>query len=1207
MEKNNVKNKIRITALLLSGTLLCPQMAFSMAMPDSFDNILTNGGFETADGYGFPEGWMSDGQNLIPNGDFEGNTLSSGYNLANNKAMQYKVAGGATKVEVCENQNAPTILGKYALRATWENAETLKWGGAHVQDDTYGVIPISYGSSYIMRAFAKSGDSSHFTDSKDRFQFNLVSSYKNNASGSYDNKVYDNVWIPTTEWKEFSKTFTVPQKGDVTDVDGGPYVKRYQVITANAKVLGAELYVDNFSMEKISRCDEEECASGSKSLKIVAYDDGLDEVWTSNTVSGIRQGSDLVFGASFKGTANAAIRLVYFDMYGEIVSVEEKAIDAASDWEDYVYSSIVPDGATEVALELSTADKSGTVWFDDCFIGKRNKAANLQEEKYQMWFSANYSALYKGGEHIKAAVAARYYRYFKEDKYLQNAVTSYKTMMALWQADKSNMASLADDFFSGNYIVETYMMLKKLGYTTEEEEALMLEYMDDFVRFGIIDSHNQVSARAVAIAYAVKVFPDYENTPSWQEWLDSYWAILDKDHDFQEDAGDYNAIMMRDVIRWLDVAGMEEELLEDGWRDMFKRYLYQLAPNGSMPEYGDDFYGRTNDWIYIFEYLADLYNDAEFAYGARKAFDWGVKNARSGCIVTTETLELLPRLYGGEPKEPELGSMITTRRLTGGEEAMNKILLRNEKGYVWIENTYNLSHSHVNAKGAVTYYEYDNVPLFHSFERRYTDPRFQNRLALLPEDEPFPFDGVIGSQMNPGRAKTGIWYHDELNLKKLPPATYENLNLRDIDRLLLRLSKEKEDHVLVTVDNIRLEGPKGVKMIYDFEDGSKGKFTSNKCSVTDGGYESDKAMTVRVDTTGVFYYANIAERFDITEYDTLKWDWKTATDDGKTETGLWFMVRAIDNDCLTELAKDTSNDRGNGNCYIEMQPGEVDTYYTYIADAKVEDRDGDSFAEVELNDFFSTGSVQKRRILLTKEGYLIIQDTLYPDEKADGMRAGSIWGLYNIKERGDNWFLQAGEKLWYDGISDTNGRTNGMFVKFSDKNNRIDSVSVAQNAQTQSASRIVEAGKTESFITVVAPNINDAKSGSEINETIQIHCDLPDASGVCYETPEGTVHIEFPEEGGFKVTRGNEFVYKPELSIEDESVTLKSVVYGNEKPVLAFYKDNALVKVITDIPKTDRGAFGEYSITAPVDGANLVKAFVWNSMKPLAYTKLEAE
>ena len=1198
-----MKNKMRITALLLSGVLLCPQWAvFSAQMPDSFENILENPGFEMADSCGFPIGWESDGKNLIPNGDFEGNSLSSGYNLANNKAMKYTKAGGAEKVEVCENKDAPSVLGAYSLKATW--GEELKWGGAHVQDDTYGLIPLSYGSSYIMRAFVKSGDNSHFTAAKDRFQFNLVTNYKKITSN--DNVVDDSSWIPTTEWKEYSKVFTVPDRTTLAEAANSPYVRRYQVRTGNARVAGAELYVDNFSMEKLSRCDEAEKKSGNKALKIVAYDDGLDEVWTSKASGGIRQGREIVFGASSKGTADAHIRLVYYNMYGDRIVSDEKEIKKSDSWQDYLFSSTVPDDAESVSLELAVKDKSGTVWFDDCFIGKRNEAANQQEERYSTWFNANYSALYKGEEHIKAAVAARFYRYYKKDKYLTNAVTSYKTMMAMWQADKSKIAELADDFFSGNYIVETYMMMKKLGYTTPEEEVLMLEYLDDFVRFGLMESHNQISARAVAIAYAVKVFPDYENTPLWQQWLDNYWAVLDNDHDFQEDAGDYNAIMMRDVIRWLEVAGMEEELLEDGWRDMFKRYLYQLAPNGSMPEYGDDFYGRTLDWIYIFEYLADLYNDAEFAYGARKAFDWGVKNAPSGKVMTTETLELLPRLYGGEVKKSEIGSMISKRRLTGGEEVMNKILLRNEKGYVWIENTYNLSHSHVNAKGAVTYYEYDNVPLFHSFERRYTDPRFQQRPAILPADEPFPFNGVMGVQMNPGRARTGIWYHDELNLKTLPPATYENLNLRDIDQLCLRLSRERENHVTVTVDNIRLEGPAGVKMIYDFEDGSKGKFTSKKCKVTDGGYESNKAMSVRVDTDTVFYNAKISERFDITEYDTLKWDWKTATDDNKTETGLWFIMRVSDYDCIKELAKDAFVS-GNGTCYIQMQPGEVDTYGAKITDAKVCDRDGDSFAEIEISDFFLPGNVQKRRILLTKEGYLITADTLYPAEEADGYRAGAIWGLYNIEEKGNNWFLQKGEKLWYDGMSDSKGKTNGMFVKFSDKNNRLDSVSVAPNAQTQSASRIIKAGQSESFITVVAPNINDERSGNELNETVKIHYDLPDSSGVSYQTPEGFVHIEFPEGGGFKVTRENEYAYSPELLTDGENVILKSIVYGDERPALAFYKDNALIKVVTDIEKTDMGAFGEYNITAKADGADLVKAFVWDAMKPMSCTELEID
>ena len=64
-------------------------------------------------------------------------------------------------------------------------------------------------------------------------------------------------------------------------------------------------------------------------------------------------------------------------------------------------------------------------------------------------------------------------------------------------------------------------------------------------------------------------------------------------------------------------------------------------------------------------------------------------------------------------------------------------------------------------------------------------------------------------------------------------------------------------------------------------------------------------------------------------------------------------------------------------------------------------------------------------------------------------------------------------------------------------------------------------------------------------------------------------------------------------------------MYGDEKPTRVFYKDIALIKVITDIEKTDMGGFSEYNITEKADGADLVKAFVWDELTPMACTELE--
>ncbi len=1184
-----------LSAAIISAAAPLEYPLYANAAGNTYENILEYGGFEQADSYDFPIGWTSNGKNLLQNGDLENGSFDAGDNYYGDARLKWlSLAGVGMSLE-----NSEDTYGQYRAKLMWNEA---KWGGIGIHNNK-GIYPLSYGSDYIYRGMYKLSDENVFPQDA-RTQFNTIF-YTSDTN--YTERV-DSIDVrPNAQWQEISHCYSIREKLD-TDEYQYPRMTRWQFrLSKGAEQTG--IYADNLKMEKLGRTDTSEKYSGERALKIVAYNDGVDEVWTSGRVDGITGGRTVIFGtrAKLSGiSGEASLRLNYYDMYGNYILSDEKTVESPdSDWHSYEFASIAPEDAKKVDLELVLKGATGTAWFDDCHVDRKTDSASAREveSKYAIWYKSNYSNLFKGDAHIRAAVAARYYRYFGTSKYLTDALNSYREMMTEWSQSSSAISSLADDFFSGSYIIETYIMLRTMGYTTDDEKDLMLNYINQFFRPSLKGSHNQVTARAEAMAYAVKAFPDEPAAASWQAWLDMYWNILDSDKDIQEDAGDYNGVAMRDMIRWLKVSHNEERLLDEGWRQMFLRYLYQQAPNGSMPEYGDDFYGRTLDWIYIFEYLADLYDSPEFAYGARRAFDWGTRNAPSGYCTNSETLELLPRLYGGDEQRPELASEITTRRLVGGEAARNKILLRNSKGYVWIDNTYNLSHAHKNSKGAVTYYEYDNVPLFHSFQRRFVDARFQNRMAMLEPDEDFPFNGVVSHQTNPGRAATNTWYHDTLPLTGLPESDAQNPNLRDLDQICLRLSKEKSDHVLLTIDNIRLEGPAGTYMIYDFEDGTTGGFKGRAYTNVEDGYGSNRAMTVRVDSNAqLFNKANLWHKFDITQYNCLKWDWKTATDDNDDMTWLWFVMRVWDRDCDESKVTEAWLD-GYGDCYVEMNPGEISTFTTDITDAYVEDRGGDSYAELELGDFFGTQSTQKRRIVLTDEGYLVIQDTLYPSLAADGYRAGAIWGLYNVSERGSNWFLQAGEKKWYSGLSDSKGKANGLFVMFSDTDDaRIDSMSIVSGVYTQSASRIVQGGVPQSFITVVAPNIDDKKTGEELADSIKILKDGVYQSGVSYQTEQGWVHVEFPPDGNFSVTRNaSDFAYVPEISKTGTEISVKSAVFGSATPMLALYENNILKRIVTNPQAQTYGDYAIYSMSADLpDGDYSAKVFVWDkNMHPL--------
>ena len=196
-------------------TMMVTSVTTAMASDTQTTELLANGGFEEADNYGFPLGWDSDGKNIMPNSDWESNSLSAGFALDGTTAVKWGRAGGgdATVAVVSNGTDKPEEIGNYSLKVTWNS---VRWGGAAVRNDN-GLIPFAYGSDYIARATVKAGDNSHFSAAANRFQFCFLENVVNNTTGKNEFYVDDNSWIPTTNWQEFSKTFTTWNKNDVKE------------------------------------------------------------------------------------------------------------------------------------------------------------------------------------------------------------------------------------------------------------------------------------------------------------------------------------------------------------------------------------------------------------------------------------------------------------------------------------------------------------------------------------------------------------------------------------------------------------------------------------------------------------------------------------------------------------------------------------------------------------------------------------------------------------------------------------------------------------------------------------------------------------------------------------------------------------------------------------------------------------------------------
>lgn len=337
-----------------------------IVVPENYENILVNGGFEDYDDKGFPVNWDSAGKNLLVNGDFENASTDCGIDAAGNGALRYTNFGGVAKdgLSVADNSESDyNRYGMYSLRMQWSK---VQWGGAGLQNDTDGILKLSYGNDYILRASVKAENEDDFITSSHRFQFNVITNYN-----PKDSVMGQNSWIPNTNWQEFACTFSVPQKE--AEYPEYALARRFQTRTYSANSETAAMYVDNISIEKTSRTDISEKHSGERSLMINGYadNDGEDEVWQSQEV-GVVGGEKVYFGLSYKKdniTDGAGARLVFTDNSGREIRSRNIDLGAGSGaWNNKIIAETVPEQAQGAFVEVYVSEGAGTLWADDIFL-----------------------------------------------------------------------------------------------------------------------------------------------------------------------------------------------------------------------------------------------------------------------------------------------------------------------------------------------------------------------------------------------------------------------------------------------------------------------------------------------------------------------------------------------------------------------------------------------------------------------------------------------------------------------------------------------------------------------------------------------------------------------------------------------------------------------------------------------------------------------
>ena len=517
----------------------------------------------------------------------------------------------------------------------------------------------------------------------------------------------------------------------------------------------------------------------------------------------------------------------------------------------------------------------------------------------------------------------------------------------------------------------------------------------------------------------------FEQREEVSKRLNAYFDLLCRIGNTEEDAANYDSLGASFAVDLARLLGRENDFKNPAFKRFFEGFRDIVSPSGIIPEYGDSYFFYDDlqmDRVYLMEFAARLYNDASFAEACRKMRTRPLK----ALPTAQEWARCLNLIRFGEPypadgKNEGALSHIQMHNVSRDgktvETVPGKLILRtgNNPGDAMIlmdlyatGQRAHIHHAHREKGPSIGYYESAQVPLFHNLGRRGTESAIDGNIcwALEPQER------------FPGQWHPDEWFAMSIPVDSLPTNADGKLVISGMSIRNFSGSADNKGCTSLKFDNLRLEGPAGTCLIDGFESGEEWFFFNNqpttpprKSTDKTEGEASQELVWKDVKTDMLFRRLPKIfhpEPFNRQQYDRLKLDVKYSG------TRPYFAIRG-----LTEIGFEM------GTRFLRPE----------LKDAGVEQRGTDAFGNILYNRYVTGDSTLSRRIVLTKEGYLVIRDSLLPGATMNGWNGGQLWQLYTLAAHGDHWFCSDDDGVYPDvtGKPDASPQRR-MFVRFATVN-----------------------------------------------------------------------------------------------------------------------------------------------------------------------------
>jgi len=630
-----------------------------------------------------------------------------------------------------------------------------------------------------------------------------------------------------------------------------------------------------------------------------------------------------------------------------------------------------------------------------------------------------------------AAVQAHLWEWTRRKEYATAALEILRSMTDNWER--------GDDFFALHPFLVAYQKLDQAGFVDAGLRAKVRARVIEKFGPGQRGNHNQTACRIAGVALALQLFPDLPDAAVRRKYVDDGWMDWYAIRDTVENAPNYNRIFWEMMFHFADITRRAPLLDDPKVKRVFLRYRDQVTPAGVIPGVGDSaFTHRDSDWISVFERAAAIYQEPTLRWPAEKMALLPEPDPKGVARSVHAAGELLSFCYAEQwrdrnlmAKMPASRSAVLYRATPKNDNEPDQIVLSPSRAagapYAMMELfAQQGGHAHPDW-ASLQYFEVDGVPLLHGLGYNSRMTTHSNIVMLRPPGEPFPHKSMP--------FEPDVWYEATVPLR----------DLQHFDTLIFRVENggqrpNNSPAMSAWVDNLRLAGPAGEKLLDDFSGAVTERWSGGVRRERDAGAKPGRS-SIKVECSGGVTF--LTRKMDVSvrpeQYQYMKFNWKLSSQ--RSALTRPFILR------LLEGSRDFSQ-----SIVDPLLP-------MVVREAKTEMHGKDSYGEATLDPYFTPATKLRRQVIMTAEGLLVVRDTVTPGKEADGWTCGPIFHLFEQPSRLNVSFLK------------TEGMQSG-----------VQEVKLAERLHpyTTFARQTLRAGIPAVFVTVLNPNGGTAEIAEQV-------------------------------------------------------------------------------------------------------------------------------